>query len=172
MSQYRRFYRNGGWYFFTVVTYQRRRILVLPDNIRRLRAAFKKTMDNHPFWMDGVVVLPDHIHCIWRLPEDDEDFSLRWRLIKKHFSTGIDSIPDAKGEKHVWQRRFWEHLIKDEEDWRRHMDYIHYNPVKHGYVPRPVEWEFGSFARAVERGWYRRDWGSSEVESIREMDLE
>jgi len=122
--------------------------------------------------MDAIVILPDHIHCIWQLPSGDADFSTRWRLIKRYFSTGVDAALNSKGEKRIWQRRFWEHLIRDEDDWRKHMDYIHYNPVKHGYVSHPGLWPHGSFHRAVERGWYGSDWGKNEPEAIQNLDLE
>jgi putative transposase len=116
--------------------------------------------------MDAVVVLPDHLHCLWRLPERDSDFSTRWRLIKHFFSSG------QKQNTPIWQRRFWEHTIRDEEDWGRHVDYIHYNPVKHDLVSSPSEWEFSSFSRAVERGWYSAGWGAVEPVSIRGMHFE
>ena len=125
-----------------------------------------------PFVMDAVVVLHDHLHCIWRLPDGDEDFSTRWRLIRRHFSLAIDAPLTKRGEKLVWQRRFWEHLIRDEGDWRRHVDYIHYNPVKHGYVRSPRDWPSSSFHRAIKRGWYLEDWGSEEPENLKGMDLD
>jgi putative transposase len=169
---YRRAYRKGGCYFFTVVTCNRRPLLTEPENINRLRESFRYVMKRHPFVMDAVVVLPDHFHCIWRMPEEDADFSTRLRLIKRHFSIGMEAGCNKRGEKGVWQRRFWEHLIRDEDDWRRHVDYIHYNPVKHGYVKTPSEWAHSSFERAVERGWYKYDWGADEPESVRGIDLE
>lgn len=129
-------------------------------------------MEKLPFAMDAVVILPDHLHCIWQLPPDDADFSTRWRLIKRHFALGIDAPMTARGEKKVWQRRFWEHFLRDEEDWRRHMDYIHYNPVKHGYVSSPVDWVSGSFQRAVKEGLYPVDWGGQEPPSVTGMELE
>ncbi|TLD40639.1 MAG: hypothetical protein JETT_3102 [Candidatus Jettenia ecosi] len=122
--------------------------------------------------MDAVVILPDHIHCIWRLPLDDDDFSTRWRLIKRYFSIGIDAPLTKRAEKKVWQRRFWEHLLRNEEDWRTHMDYIHYNPVKHGYVQNPGDWPYGSFQRAVTEGLYPANWGTKEPSSINGMNLE
>ena len=105
-------------------------------------------------------------------PENDNDFSTRWRLIKRYFSIGIDNQLNARKEKQVWQRRFWEHLLRDEEDWRRHMDYIHYNPVKHGYAHRPVDWPHSSFMRAVERGYYSADWGAFEPQNITGLQVE
>jgi len=172
MKRYRRAYQAGGWYFFTVVTYGREKILTHPKGIERLREAFQQVMGKHPFSIDGIVVLPDHIHCLWRLPEDDADFSVRWRLIKRHYSIGFDAAVTGRREKRIWQPRFWEHLIRDEEDWRRHMDYVHYNPVKHGYVNAAGDWPYSSFKNAVKRGWYPANWGSLEPETISGMDME
>ena len=173
MSEYRRAYQEGGCYFFTVVTYERQRILDRRENIERLKKAFRHVMEQYPFVMDSVVILPDHLHCIWLLPGGDSDFSSRWRLIKRYFSIGIGAPIDHRGEKTVWQRRFWEHLIRNEDDWRKHVDYIHYNPVKHGYVLRPADWPHSSFQRAVDRGWYSVDWGEKkEPGNIKGIDLE
>ena len=172
MSEYHRLYRQQGWYFFTVVTYNREKILIQSDNIVRLRHSFHSVMDKHPFHIDAVVILPDHIHCIWRLPPDDDDFSTRWRLIKRYFSIGMSASLNKRAEKKVWQRRFWEHLLRNETDWRTHMDYIHYNPVKHGYVQSPGDWYYGSFQHAVKYGLYPGDWGAQEPSSIHGMDLE
>jgi putative transposase len=100
-------------------------------------SAFHRVMKRHPFIMEAFVILPDHVHCLWRMPAGDSNYSLRWRLIKSYFSAGFNYSVNERGKKEVWQRRFWEHLLRDDEDWRRHMDYIHYNPVKHGYVKSP-----------------------------------
>ena len=117
--------------------------------------------------------MPDHLHCLWRLPEGDNDFSTRWRLIKRYFAVGMDTAVNNRREKAVWQRRYWEHLIRDEEDWLRHMDYIHYNPVKHGYVTAPANWPHSSFQQAVLKGWYPADWGAqSEPAVIAGCDFE
>lgn len=164
MSNYRRAYEKGGCYFFTVVTYKRRPVLTQSENIVRLRDAFSHVMKAHPFSIDGIVVLPNHLHCILRLPEDDSDFSTRWRLIKHYVST--------KAGPQFWQHRFWEHLIRDEEDWKKHMDYVHYNPVKHGLARSPNEWEFSSFSRCLDKGWYAQGWGAEEPSSIIGLDLE
>ena len=169
---YRRAYQSGGCYFFTVVTHERRQILTQSDVIERLREAFRHVRSTRPFTIDATVVLPDHLHCLWRLPEGDVDFSTRWRLIKHYVSSGIDVPLNKRNEKLVWQRRFWEHLIRDEEDWRRHMDYIHYNPVKHGYVQRPGDWPHGSYQRAVDEGLYSLDWGTYEPEEVSRIELE
>ena len=160
MSQYKRCYQPGGNYFFTLVTYERRPIFINPDNVAYLKAAINKVKKKYPFSLNAIVILPDHLHCIWRLPENDTDFSMRWRLIKRYFSLEISASINHRKEKEVWQRRFWEHLIRDENDWRKHMDYIHYNPVKHGLVPSPEEWPHSSFCHYVEKGFYEKNWGS------------
>ena len=172
MSDYKRLYRKAGHYFFTVVTHNRQRLLTETANIKRLRNAFRQAQSRHPFLLDAVVVLPEHIHCIWQLPENDNDFSTRWRLIKRYFSVGIENPLNERKEKQVWQRRFWEHLLRDEDDWRRHMDYIHYNPVKHGNAHRPADWPHSSFMRAVERGYYSADWGAFEPPNITGLQVE
>ena len=117
--------------------------------------------------MDAVVVLPEHLHCIWTLPAGDADFATRWRLIKTEFSkmmaTGEkrSSSRVGKGERGIWQRRFWEHTLRDERDFSRHCDYIHFNPVKHGYVSRAADWPYSSYKKFVEAGVYPPDWGGS-----------
>ncbi len=161
--EYRRYYQPGSSYFFTVVTDHRKPLLI--DHIDRLRAAFRHGMERYPFVIEGIVILPDHLHTLWRLPEHDADFSTRWSVIKRKFSTGIpiasqvNASKYAKRERGIWQRRFWEHCIRDKDDWHRHLDYIHYNPVKHGYCLAPAEWPYSSFHRAVRQGMYQMDWG-------------
>lgn len=137
-----------------------------------LRAAFGKVRATRPFAVEAMVVLPDHLHCIWRLPPGDGDYSSRWREIKKAASRAIAPQADARGERQVWQRRFWEHVIRDADDWRRHVEYIHYNPVKHGYATRPADWPWSSFSRFVARRWYVRDWGATEPDAVRGMEFE
>ena len=172
--EYRRLYRPGSHYFFTAVTEGRRPLLI--EHIQRLREAFRLGVHRYPFEIEAIVVLPDHLHTLWRLPEGDEDFSTRWMVIKRKFSAGLtaDCVNDSKRrkrEKGIWQRRFWEHCIRDENDWRRHVDYIHYNPVKHGYVSVPCEWRYSSFSRAVALGWYDKNWAEPARETI-DMDCE
>ena len=139
MTNYRRNFVPGGSYFFTVNLTDRQSRL-LTENIGALRTAFRYTRGRHPFTIDAIVVLPDHVHAVWTLPEGDCDFALRWRLIKSVFSRGvpagerISQSRAARGERGIWQRRYWEHTLRDEGDFARHVDYIHYNPVKHGYV--------------------------------------
>ncbi|BAP55400.1 hypothetical protein THII_1103 [Thioploca ingrica] len=171
--QYRRAYQPGGRYFFTVVTHRRQKLLTPPENIIKLRQAFRHVMNTHPFTIDAIVILADHLHCLWQLPGNDADFSTRWMLIKRHFSIQFHTPTQARREKAIWQLRFWEHLIRDEEDWQKHMDYIHYNPVKHGYVKQPAEWAYSSFQRAVKQGLYHENWGmGEEPKRVRGMELE
>lgn len=172
MSNYRRFYRNGGSYFFTVVTYNRCHLFRSPENIQMLRESFNKIMERRPFHIDAIVVLPDHIHCIWTLPVNDSDFSTRWRLIKRNFSSRMLSPLTKNGEKKIWQRRFWEHLIRNENDLHRHMDYIHYNPVKHKYVNQPENWEYSSYNRLFSRGICHNLQETKVIEPIQALDLE
>ncbi len=171
MSDYHRLYEKGGTYFFTLVTYERRPLLCEEGAMLRLKAAFRYGMRKYPFHMKGLVILPDHIHCIWHLPEHDNDFSIRWNMIKRYFSIGMKDEVNHRREKNIWQRRFFEHLIRDEEDLQRCLDYIHYNPVKHGYVNRPCDWAYSSFKNNVRKGFYEIDWGSN-VEPNRIQKLE
>lgn len=168
--QYRRAKTPGATYFFTLVTYQRQQIFHLPEAIDLLRQAVHQVKQKHPFTIEAMVVLPDHLHSIWTLPQDDADFSMRWRLIKTNFSR---CYPDHlkplrslsrlhKGEQAVWQRRFWEHQIRDETDFAQHVDYIHYNPVRHQLVGAPKDWKYSSFHRYVANGMYVEDWGAND----------
>jgi putative transposase len=157
MSLYRRLYRPGGTYFFTVVTHERRRILLSPVARRSLREAMDECRKTRPFEMVAVVLLPDHLHCVWALPEGDDDFSRRWAAIKAGFSrrylaqgsceAGRCTSRIKRGERGLWQRRFWEHRIRDPDDLRRHTLYIHYNPVRHGLAICPHQWAPSSFHR-------------------------
>ena len=169
MSNYRRVYIPGGSYFFTVVTQGRAPLLI--EHVDHLRRAFRLALARRPVRIDAIVVLPDHLHCIWQLPPDDADFSVRWMSIKRLFSAALPArrtLPSqqARRDKGIWQRRFWEHVIRDETDWRRHMDYIHYNPVKHGCCAAPRDWPHGSFLRCVEAGLYAADWGAEPPEHV------
>jgi putative transposase len=155
---------KGGTYFFTVNLVERKRKL-LTEHIDVLRTAFHAVKEAHPFRMDAVVILPDHLHTIWTLPQDDDDFSLRWRQIKSAFSREIEKVERisksraGRNERGIWQRRFWEHAIRDENDFTRHLNYIHFNPLKHGYVQRVVDWPYSSFHQYVRLGIYTADWG-------------
>lgn len=169
MPNYRRAYIEGGTYFFTVVTYNRNKILCTEDNQKNLEASINETCEEYPFVIDAWVLLPDHVHCIWTLPSGDNNFSIRWQRIKSRFTIRYTKSKDEvwaisesrkkRGEQAVWQRRFWEHLIRDEKDFQRHCDYIHYNPVKHGYVTAPKDWQFSTFHEFVKRGVYDVGWG-------------
>jgi len=170
MTNYRRSRIAGASYFFTVNLADRSQSL-LTDHIALLRSAFEYTRERHPFIVDAIVVLPDHLHAIWTLPAENSDFALRWRLIKTVFSRGLphgerrSKSRQIKGERGVWQRRYWEHLIRDEADFSRHVDYIHINPVKHELVLRVEEWPHSSFHRYVQAGIVPKDWaGDAGVE--------
>jgi REP-associated tyrosine transposase len=173
MPNYRRAFAPGGRWFFTANLLNRRSGL-LTKEIAALREATRRTRDRHPFRIDAFVVLPDHIHTIWTLPTDDADFSTRRRLIKVEFSKSIprtehlSKVRRARGERGIWQRRFWEHLIRDDEDYRRHVEYCYINPVKHGLVRRVCDWPFSSFHRDVEAGLFPRDW-AGEFDEISEF---
>ncbi len=157
---------GGASYFFTLTLAQRRGNDLLIRHIDALRQAFAAVRHRHPFTIEAIVILPDHLHALWRMPEHDADFSLRWRLIKARFSRQlppgeqISHSRAAKGERGIWQRRYWEHQIRDEQDWGRHVDYIHYNPVKHGLVTRPTDWPYSSLHRFVRQGRIPADWGA------------
>ncbi len=163
MVAYRRWYEKGGCYFFTVTLLDRRSKL-LTDHVDELRNAFQKVKANHPFEINAIVIMPDHIHCIWTLPEGDQNFSMRWREIKSTFSRAIPNTEYKnksrmrRKERGIWQRRFWEHKTCNENDFEKHLDYIHYNPVKHGYVESPSQWQYSSFRSLVTKGIYPLDW--------------
>src|SRR5215470_17071534 len=164
MSECRRARIEGGWFFFTVTLADRSSALLV-RHIERLRNAYAAARKRDPFETIAICVLPDHLHAIWALPTEDADFSRRWSLIKHDFSRGLSADPDrspskrAKREKGIWQRRYWEHAIRDEADLARHIDYIHFNPIKHGLVARACDWPHSSFHRYVARGSLPMDWG-------------
>lgn len=166
--QYRRSQAKGATFFFTVVMNKRKKILCHDANVVLIKEAFHYVIKRHTFRIRAFVLLPDHIHCIWTLPENDNDFSMRWGLIKGYFSRQCqDKYKEHqsasrlnKGEQGVWQQRFWEHQIRDEVDFIRHVEYIHYNPVKHGLVNSPNAWPYSSFHRYVKQGIYDNDWGA------------
>ncbi len=164
MTNYRRNFVSGGSFFFTV-NLADRHLHLLTAHIDLLRQAFRYVRLHHPFEIDAIVVLPDHLHAVWTLPQDDADFALRWRLIKTTFSRGlpaheqISASRASKAERGIWQRRYWEHTLRDEKDFARHVDYIHFNPVKHDHVKRVSDWPYSSFHRMVKLGIYPRDWG-------------
>jgi putative transposase len=166
MPQYIRAKFKGSVFFFTVVLAERPSSRLI-EEIERLRQSYRTVQAARPFETVAVCVLPDHVHSIWALPEGDADFSTRWGLIKSGFSRGLDPAPErseskvAKREKGIWQRRYWEHAIRDDADLERHVDYIHFNPVKHGYVTRVADWPHSSFHRYVGRGLLAADWGGN-----------
>jgi putative transposase len=175
MTNYRRNFICGGSFFFTA-NLAERRLRLLVDYIDLLRQAFRYVRRRHPFDIEAIVVLPDHLHAIWTLPEGDADFALRWRLIKSMFSRGLpagerrSASRAEKGERGIWQRRYWEHTLRDEEDFARHADYIHFNPVKHGYVSRVPDWPYSSFHRMVRFGVYPLDWAGDAADARAEPD--
>ena len=176
MRNYIRARIGGGTYFFTLVVADRRNGVRLTDRIDSLREAFRVVRQAHPFALDAIVILPDHLHCIWTLPPGDADYASRWRLIKGRFSRSVPAGEPIsrsrarRGERGLWQRRYWEHAIRDDLDFERHVDYIHYNPVKHGHASAAVEWPSSSFRKFVAAGVYERDWATSD--EVRRWDLE
>lgn len=164
MSTYRRARIAGGSYFFTVTLEDRSRSYLV-DRIVALRQAFASTRIELPFRIDAIAVLPDHLHCIWTLPDGDSDFSSRWQRIKGRFSRAcppgeaISASRGRKRERGIWHRRYWEHALRDERDFATHVDYIHYNPVKHGHSGRVIDWPHSSFHRYVKAGILPGDWG-------------
>lgn len=170
MSHYRRANTAGASYFFTVVTYRRQRFLCDDDVRLALRHAIQKVRANYPFTIDAWVLLPDHLHTIWTLPDNDANFPLRWQLIKREISRVCGSrlqrpewMSPSKTkhrESTLWQRRYWEHQIRDEADYARHMDYLYFNPVKHGLVSQVKDWPYSTFHRDVKAGIYAESWGS------------
>ena len=167
MANYRRNWLPGGTYFFTVNLAQRRDTDLLVRHVDLLRHAVRVTKTAHPFDIVAWVVLPDHMHAIWSLPPDNADYALRWRAIKSIFSRGLTAneyTPSARldrGERGIWQRRFWEHTIRDERDLENHIAYIHYNPVKHGHCARPIDWPHSSFHRFVRDDVLPSDWSAA-----------
>jgi putative transposase len=177
MSYYRRANDPGGCYFFTVVTFRRRSFLT--DDLARdcLRHAWRTVRERRPFELVALCLLPNHLHCIWRLPPDDADFSTRWASIKAIFTReylqcgGTDAVRNPshlrRQDAAVWQRRFWEHQIRDEVDLSRHINYIHFNPIKHGLVTDPADWPWSTYHRYLREGYYGR-----QALSDRQVDFE
>ena len=178
MPNYRRNIVPGGTYFFTQVTYQRHAWLCSDIARSTLRTAINKVRKKYPFSIDALVLQPDHFHCILTLPEGDRNYSTRLRLIKtyvtKHcadklnIKAEITESRQNKKEGNLWQRRFWEHTIKDEEDYARHCDYIHYNPVKHGLCKVPQQWQFSTIHQFIEKDIYPQNWRVDEIPDIPE----
>jgi len=167
--EYRRIWHPGGTYFFTVNLLARKNNNLLVHHIELLRNSVRDVKRRYPFKIHAWVVLPDHIHCVIELPAGDVDFAMRWRLIKTNFSKGLPSIEHrsavrvARGERGIWQRRYWEHLIRNENDFRAHVDYVHINPVKHGLVNCVKDWRYSTFHRYVAGEIYSVDWAGGNV---------
>ncbi len=162
MVQYRRYRIAGGIYFFTVALHNRKSNY-LTKYIQQLGAAIRHVKRLHAFKTIAMVVLPDHLHAMWELPVNDDNYSLRWRCIKTAFAKnlrncGVKIQKNRFNENCLWQRRFWEHVIRDDKDYERHVDYIHYNPVKHKLVNSPIEWPYSTFHRYVREGTLSKNW--------------
>jgi putative transposase len=160
MPNYRRAQVSGGTYFFTVVAAGRQPIFTQAATRMALHKALKMVGNEHPFQIKAWVLLPDHLHCLWRLLQNDADYPLRWSKIKRLTRQNLGLSPEGK----LWQSRYWEHLIRDDDDYARHTDYIHWNPVKHGLAKRAVEWPYSTFHHFVAAGIYPPDWGIVENE--------
>lgn len=165
--RYRRADVPGATYFFTVNLADRQRRLLV-EHVDTLRDVMRGVRQRHPFEIEAIVILPDHLHALWTLPEGDADFATRWSLIKAGFSRRLPPVEDiqpsrvAKRERGIWQRRYWEHLIRNDDDFARHVDYIHWNPCKHGHAHQPTDWPYSSIHRFVSAGILLPDWGKDE----------
>jgi putative transposase len=176
MPNYRRCRAEGGTYFFTVVTEGRIPFLCEPRARALLRRCLRDCRERWPFHLDAIVLLPDHLHAIWTLPLREADYSKRWGWLKKEFTKawlvdgGRETECGPSRQRHrrrgVWQRRFWEHTIRDEEDLENHFNYLHYNPVKHGLVLAPRDWPYSTFHRWVRQGVYDSAWGTCLAEPM------
>jgi putative transposase len=165
MVRYRRNFAPGGTFFFTAPLHDRRSSALI-DHVEKLRSAFRVTRAERPFTIDAIVILPDHLHVIMTLPEDDSDFPGRWKRIKNLFTrrlvaSGAPVSRNHRGEFALWQRRFWEHTIRDDSDFERCAGYIHYNPVKHGLAASPSDWPYTSLHCYVRAGVLPADWGGA-----------
>ncbi len=175
MPDYRRNLIPGGTFFFTVNLLDRRSDLLVTQ-MDALKDAIRRVRIRAPFHIDAWVVLPDHMHCLWTLPKDDCDFPGRWQAIKTTFSKSLptseprSSVMTRRGERGIWQRRYWEHTIRDDRDFAAHLDCTHLNPVKHGLVVHPADWPHSSFHRCVAGGLYPAGWigGSGEPQETGE----
>ena len=168
MGRYVRARVAGGTWFFTVVTAGRRRWLASTQGLDAFRSSYRDVAKDQPFETVAMVVLPEHLHCVWRLPDGDDDFSRRWQRIKRR-TTERMRRRGMTGP--FWQARFWEHSIRDERDLRMHLDYVHYNPVRHGLVGKAAEWSASSIHRYIRDGWYSPDWGVAEPDDVEAVVL-
>ena len=173
MRTYVRTRVKGGTYFFTVNLAERNGNTLLVDHIEALKEAFQRTRQDHSFTMPAFVVLPEHLHCLWKLPPGDNDFPTRWRLIKSRFSRSLPARERRslsrvrKNERGIWQRRYWEQLVRNEGHFQRCLDYIHYNPIKHGHACRAADWPHSSFLHWAQKGIYSMDWATAPAGLLR-----
>jgi len=177
MSNYRRDQTLGGTWFFTVVAYKRMPIFCEQEFRRSLKRAIQRAREKLPFKIDAWILLPDHLHCVWTLPDGDANFSHRWKMIKQYVShdcqnhyRNLSNLTEAKiqrRESAIWQRRFWEHKIRDEKDFLNHLNYIHYNPVKHGHCNKPSQWPYSSFQKYQAKGIYPKNWAVTKTPSLK-----
>ncbi|WP_095588653.1 REP-associated tyrosine transposase [Actibacterium ureilyticum] len=188
MSNYLRARATGACYFFTVKLARPGDDLLL-RHIDLLRAAYRATVSERPIRCDAFVVLPDHLHAIWTLPPGDEDFSTRWGALKARFTRAVKShgrvglhptgpsalvgcnptLPRSrskieKGDGGIWQRRFWEHMIRDEADYTAHLAYCWRNPVKHGLAKRASAWPYSSIHRDIRLGLVGSEWRTEDLD--------
>jgi putative transposase len=176
MPEYHRAFIPGGTYFFTLVTFDRAPILVSEQARSLLHWVWMDVNHRFPFTTEAICLLPDHLHCIWSLPEGDSNYPIRWKEIKRLFSKHYRDLhyPSAaktesrikREEATIWQRRFWEHVIRDVQDLHAHLDYIHYNPVRHGLVNQPADWQWSSFHRYLRKGYYDPNWGGGDQNGL------
>jgi putative transposase len=185
--RYRRIRQSGATYFFTVITGDPRPLFAQPQAVAIFKKATRTVQLRHPLVIEAEVIMPDHIHTIWTLPENDSDFSKRWMLIKSSFSreyrrdtvsgfaSGLTPAYNnnamsrpSRGQRSIWQNRFWEHLIRDERDFSTHVEYIHFNPVKHGLAKSAIDWPHSTFKQFVDRGEYDASWGASDMPPLPE----
>ncbi len=171
MSKYKRIYLPNRSYFFTVVTYNRNKLFSNERNIQLLKNAFRYVQQRKPFKIDAICILPDHFHCIWTMT-GDSNYSIRWQMIKTDFSRQYRHKKPEIKQKKLWQPRFWEHVLRDQDDFHRHIDYIHYNPVKHGLVESAGKWRYSSFGEFFEQDYYDDGWGDVEPSTIANMHCE
>ena len=173
--RYRRLKVGAAAYFFTVVTHERRKLFLDAELVALFNASIRRIQERHPFEVEAQVVLPDHIHAIWQLPPNDADYSTRWRLVKETFTKAylknrrppeVGNSRRKKQEQGLWQRRFWEHLLRDDIDFFDHLDYIHLNPVRHGLAAAPGAWVHSTFEHWVARGVYEPHWGTDEMPEL------
>jgi putative transposase len=168
MVQYRRSRVAGGTFFFTV-NLQERRFTLLADHAKSLLEIVRDVRTELPFVIDAMAVLPDHWHAVWTMPPEDAGYARRIQLIKARFTrhlvrAGVNIAKDERGEYRLWQRRFWEHTIRDDRDLETHVNYVHINPVKHGHVVRAIDWPHSTFHRYVKHGLLAADWACTSAE--------